>query len=45
MGPVVTWRSHANLLFSNWLNHIVYAHTPYDLDRLRPRHGLEREKE
>jgi homoserine O-succinyltransferase len=29
--PVVLWRSHANLLFSNWLNYYVYQETPYDL--------------
>ena len=29
--PVVRWRSHANLLFSNWLNYIVYQTTPYDI--------------
>ena len=29
--PVVRWRSHANLLFSNWLNYFVYQTTPYDL--------------
>ena len=29
--PIVTWRSHANLLFSNWLNYCVYQQTPYDL--------------
>ncbi len=28
--PVVTWRSHANLLFCNWLNYYVYQETPYD---------------
>ena len=27
-GPVVKWRSHANLLFSNWLNYFVYQETP-----------------
>ena len=32
--PRVTWRSHANLLFSNWLNYFVYQNTPYDLDDL-----------
>jgi homoserine O-succinyltransferase/O-acetyltransferase len=32
--PVVLWRSHANLLFSNWLNYYVYQETPYDLDEL-----------
>lgn len=32
--PVVCWKSHANLLFANWLNHIVYQHTPYDLSEL-----------
>lgn len=29
--PKVTWRSTANLLFSNWLNYFVYQKTPYDL--------------
>lgn len=29
--PLVTWRSHANLLFSNWLNYYVYQVTPYDM--------------
>ncbi|MBC3796275.1 homoserine O-acetyltransferase MetA [Acetobacterium tundrae] len=28
--PVVRWRGHANLLFSNWLNYYVYQETPYD---------------
>lgn len=29
--PLMTWRSAANLLFSNWLNYYVYQETPYDL--------------
>ncbi|GMA60123.1 homoserine O-succinyltransferase [Alicyclobacillus fastidiosus] len=29
--PRHQWRSHANLLFSNWLNYCVYQETPYDL--------------
>lgn len=29
--PRVTWRSHAYLLYANWLNHCVYQGTPYDL--------------
>lgn len=29
--PANTWRSHGNLLFSNWLNYYVYQLTPYDL--------------
>lgn len=29
--PYVTWRAHANLLYSNWLNYFVYQSTPYDL--------------
>lgn len=29
--PIVRWRSHANLLFSNWLNYFVYQTTPYDI--------------
>lgn len=32
--PVVRWRSHGNLLFSNWLNYYVYQETPYDLSKL-----------
>jgi homoserine O-succinyltransferase len=28
--PYITWRAHANLLFSNWLNYYVYQETPYD---------------
>jgi homoserine O-succinyltransferase/O-acetyltransferase len=29
--PVHTWRSHANLLFANWLNYYVYQETPFEL--------------
>ena len=29
--PVVKWRGHASLLFSNWLNYYVYQETPYNL--------------
>ena len=28
--PLVKWRGHANLLFSNWLNYYVYQETPYE---------------
>lgn len=30
--PVVRWRGHANLLFSNWLNYYVYQETPFNID-------------
>jgi homoserine O-succinyltransferase len=30
--PMVKWRSHASLLFSNWLNYCVYQVTPYLLE-------------
>ncbi len=33
--PVVRWRGHASLLFSNWLNYCVYEETPYNLDELK----------
>jgi len=36
--PIVRWRSHAHLLFANWLNYYVYQVTPYDL-RAIPRPG------
>lgn len=29
--PLVTWRSCANLIYSNWLNYFVYQSTPYDI--------------
>jgi homoserine O-succinyltransferase len=29
--PIIRWRGHASLLFSNWLNYYVYQETPYDL--------------
>jgi homoserine O-succinyltransferase len=34
--PLVTWRSHANLIYQNWLNYFVYQTTPYDLNNLKP---------
>ncbi|MBR1428232.1 MAG: homoserine O-succinyltransferase [Prevotella sp.] len=30
--PVVRWRAHANLMFSNWINYYVYQTTPYNID-------------
>lgn len=35
--PVFSWKSHANLLFSNWLNYCIYQCTPYDLTELEVR--------
>ena len=29
--PIVSWRAHANLFFSNWLNYCVYQVTPYEI--------------
>lgn len=31
--PLMTWRGHSNLLFSNWLNYYVYQETPYDFSK------------
>ncbi len=33
--PMFRWRSHANLLFSNWLNYYVYQETPYNIDEIK----------
>ena len=33
--PIVRWRSHANLLFTNWLNYFVYQETPYDINKIK----------
>lgn len=32
--PVVLWRSHASLMFTNWLNYYVYQETPYNFDEI-----------
>jgi len=32
--PMVTWRSHAFLLYANWLNHCVYQRTPFDVEAI-----------
>lgn len=32
--PIVTWRSHGSLLFTNWLNYYVYQETPYDIGKV-----------
>lgn len=32
--PQVKWKSHAHLLFANWLNHYVYQKTPYSLEEI-----------
>ncbi len=33
--PQVKWRSHAHLLYSNWLNYFVYQTTPYDINEIK----------
>ncbi len=33
--PMVKWRAHANLLYSNWLNYFVYQTTPYDIKTIK----------
>ena len=35
LGPVVRWRGHANLLFTNWLNYYVYQETPFDIHDIK----------
>ena len=32
---LVTWRSHANLMFCNWINYYVYQETPYDISKVK----------
>jgi len=32
--PLMNWRAHANLLFTNWLNYYVYQRTPYDINKV-----------
>lgn len=33
--PMLTWRAHATLLFTNWLNYFVYQTTPYDIMKIQ----------
>ena len=41
--PKVTWRSHANLIYTNWLNYYVYQRTPYIIDDIaREKFTMER---
>ena len=40
--PINRWRSHAHLLYHNWLNYYVYQTTPYDLEELSPLAGQPR---
>ncbi|MBQ7336621.1 MAG: homoserine O-succinyltransferase [Clostridia bacterium] len=40
--PLATWRSSANLLYSNWLNYFVYQTTPFNLKELK-RYDEEKE--
>lgn len=37
--PMSTWRAHANLLFSNWLNYFVYQETPFELGKAKSYNG------
>ncbi|MBP5339164.1 MAG: homoserine O-succinyltransferase [Prevotella sp.] len=32
--PVVSWRAHANLFYSNWINYYVYQETPYNINEI-----------
>ena len=33
--PIMRWRGHANLLYSNWLNYFVYQTTPYEIGKIQ----------
>ena len=41
--PIVRWRAHANLIYSNWLNYFVYQTTPYDVQKISTPPANERE--
>ncbi|MBI9046186.1 MAG: homoserine O-succinyltransferase [Anaerolineaceae bacterium] len=38
--PVVSWKGHAHLLYTNWLNYYVYQETPYDINRIKAPNGI-----
>ena len=33
--PLVRWRGHANLLYTNWLNYYVYQETPFHIEDIK----------
>lgn len=33
--PMVRWRAHANLLYTNWLNYFVYQETPFNIEEIK----------
>jgi homoserine O-succinyltransferase len=33
--PLVSWRSHANLFYTNWVNYYVYQETPYNIEDIK----------
>lgn len=33
-GPVALWKAHSSLLYTNWLNYVVYQNTPYDINEI-----------
>ena len=33
-GIITSWRAHANLLYTNWINYYVYQETPYDINMI-----------
>ncbi|MGN0221068.1 MAG: homoserine O-succinyltransferase, partial [Prevotella sp.] len=35
LAPRVTWRAHANLFYSNWINYYVYQETPFDISKIK----------
>ena len=39
--PMLTWRGHATLLFTNWLNYFVYQTTPYEINKIKDQGGRE----
>ena len=41
--PIVRWRAHANLIYSNWLNYFVYQTTPFDVQKISDTPANERE--
>ena len=39
--PLLTWRAHATLLFTNWLNYFVYQTTPYDINEIKDKKQVD----
>ncbi len=42
--PLLRWRAHCDMMYSNWLNYYVYQETPYELNKIKKRQSKDHGK-